>query len=103
MKPNHINLKFLNFFKSGRLLKYIELLTLKNKSTTLATTDKKSLGEVGVVINTKCNLKCVWCHREKHIQDSGYLERNGNLEKLKLLPELKGFDCIHWEVWQNHF
>ena len=100
MTPNPQFKNFLNFFQKspGRLLKYIELLTLKNKSTTLATTDKKSLGEVGVVINTKCNLKCVWCHREeKHIQDSGYLERNGNLEKLKkLLPELKGFDCIHW-------
>ena len=41
---------------------------------------------------------------KKNIQDSGYLERNGNLEKLKkLLPELKGFDCIHWGGWQNHF
>ncbi len=100
MTPNSQFKNFLNFFHKspGRLLKYIELLTLKDKSTTIATTDKKSLGEVGVVINTKCNLKCVWCHREeKHIQDSGYLERNGNLEKLKkLLPELKGFECIHW-------
>ena len=100
MIPNPKFKNFLSFFKNspGRLIKYIELLTLKGKSSTIATTDKKSLGEVGVVINTKCNLKCVWCHREeKHIIDSGYLERNGNIEKLKkLLPELKGFDCIHW-------
>ena len=78
MTPNPQFKNFLNFFQKspGRLLKYIELLTLKNKSTTLATTDKKSLGEVGVVINTKCNLKCVWCHREeKHIQDSGLFRK----------------------------
>ena len=50
------------------------------------------------MINTKCNLKCVWCHREEqHVKDSGYLERNGDLEKFKkLMPELKGFECIHW-------
>ena len=49
---NPIFKNFLNFFENspGRLLKYIELLTLKDKSTTLATTDKKSLGEVGVKI-----------------------------------------------------
>ena len=98
--PNIKFKNFLNFFKDSpaRLLKYIELLTLKEKSSTEATTDRKSLNTVAVVINTKCNLKCVWCHREeKHIKDSGYLERNGNLEKLKkLLPKLEGFDCIHW-------
>ena len=58
--PNSQFKNFLDFFKDspGRLIKYIELLTLKENSTTIATTDKKSLGEVGVVINTKCNLKC---------------------------------------------
>ncbi|WP_415308641.1 radical SAM protein [Candidatus Pelagibacter sp. Uisw_099_02] len=100
MYPNKEFKNFLSFFKNspGRLVKYIELLTLKNKSNTLATTDRKSLNEVCIVINTKCNLKCVWCHREeKHIQDSGYLERNGDLEKLKkLLPKLDGFNCVHW-------
>lgn len=99
-EPNPNFKNFLNFFKDspGRLKKYIELLTLKGKATPYATTDRKSLGTVAVVINTKCNLKCVWCHREeKHYKDSGYLERNGNLEKLKkLLPKLKGFECIHW-------
>ncbi|MDC1251126.1 radical SAM protein [Pelagibacteraceae bacterium] len=98
--PNPIFKNFLNFFKDspGRLTKYVELLTLKEESNVYATTDRKSLREVGIVINTKCNLKCVWCHREeKHIKDSGYLERNGNLEKLKkLLPLLDGFECIHW-------
>ena len=99
-EPNKNFKNFLSFFDNspGRLKKYIELLTLKDQSTPYATTDRKSLREVGIVINTKCNLKCVWCHREeKHIIDSGYLERNGNLEKLKkLLAELKGFECIHW-------
>ncbi len=98
--PNKQFKNFLSFFKEspGRLTKYVELLTLKEKSTPYATTDRKSLREVGIVINTKCNLNCVWCHREEqHIKDSGYLERNGNLEKLKkLLPMLKGFECIHW-------
>ena len=72
-EPNPKFKNFLSFFRDspGRLKKYIELLTLKDKATPYATTDKKSLGEVGVVINTKCNLKCVWCHREeKHIKDS---------------------------------
>ncbi len=100
MIPNPQFKNFLNFFKNspGRLIKYIELLTLKGNATTIATTDKKSLREVGVVLNTKCNLKCVWCHREeRHFKESGYLERNGDFEKLKkLLPELKGFDVIHW-------
>ena len=68
MTPNSQFKNFLNFFHKspGRLLKYIELLTLKDKSTTIATTDKKSLGEVGEKRNKyKCNLKCVWCHRRK--------------------------------------
>ena len=67
--PNSQFKNFLSFFEKspGRLIKYIELLTLKNNATTIATTDKKSLGEVGVVINTKCNLKCVWCHEKKSI------------------------------------
>ena len=96
--PNFKN--FLSFFKDSpkRLIKYIELLTLKNESTPYATTSRKDLSCVAIVINTKCNLKCVWCHREeKHYKDSGYLERNGDLEKLKkLLPELKGFNMVHW-------
>lgn len=96
--PNFKN--FLGFFKNSpkRLLKYIELLTLKNESTPYATTSKEDLSTVAIVINTKCNLKCVWCHREeKHYKESGYLERNGDLEKLKqLLPKLKGFNTIHW-------
>lgn len=99
-EPNKSFKNFFSFFENspGRLKKYVELLTLKDKSTPYATTDRKSLREVGIVINTKCNLKCVWCHREEqHIKDSGYLERNGNLEKLKkLLPKLEGFECIHW-------
>ena len=99
-EPNKDFKNFLNFFEEspGRLKKYVELLTLKEKATPYATIDRKSLKEVGIVINTKCNLTCVWCHREeKHIKDSGYLERNGNIEKLKkLLPMLKGFECIHW-------
>ena len=97
-EPNKSFKNFLNFFENspGRLKKYIELLTLKDKSTPYATTDRKSLKEVGIVINTKCNLKCVWCHQKrKHIKDSGYLERNGNLEKFKkLVPMLEGFECI---------
>jgi len=98
--PNSKFRNFIKFFENspGRLIKYIELLTLKEKSTPFATTDRKSLNEVAIVINTKCNLKCVWCHREeRHYKESGYLERNGNLDKLKkLLPKLKGFNCIHW-------
>ena len=80
--PNIKFKNFLNFFKDSpaRLLKYIELLTLKEKSSTEATTDRKSLNTVAIVINTKCNLKCVWCHREeKHINH--YLE-----DAKRLLP-----------------
>ena len=42
-------LKIFKFFENspGRLKKYIELLTLKDQSTPYATTDKKSLREVG--------------------------------------------------------
>ena len=97
--PNKQFKNFLSFFKEspGRLTKYVELLTLREKSTPYATTDRKSLREVGIVINTKCYLNCVWCHKRSSKKDSGYLERNGNLEKLKkLLPMLKGFECIHW-------
>lgn len=92
--------RFLTFFDNspGRLKKYMELLLLKGKATPYATTDRKSLNQVNVVLNTKCNLKCVWCHREeKHFKDSGYLERNGDIEKFKkLIPLLKGFNSIHW-------
>jgi len=92
--------KFLDFFdgKKESLKKYIELLVLKENASPIATTDKKSLRQVNVVLNTKCNLKCVWCHREEsHFKDSGYLERDGDLEKFKkLIPLLEGFDCIHW-------
>ena len=84
---------FIIFLKDSpaRLLKYIELLTLKEKSSTEAATDRKSLNTVAIVINTKCNLKCVWCiEKKKYIKDSGYLERNGNLEKLKNSSKTRG-------------
>ena len=92
--------KFLDYFDGKResLKKYMELLVLKENASPIAITDKKSLRQVNVVLNTKCNLKCVWCHREeKHFKDSGYLERDGDVEKFKkLIPMLEGFDCIHW-------
>ena len=92
--------RFLTFCHNspGRLKKYMELLLLKDKATPYATTDRASLNQVNVVLNTKCNLKCVWCHREeKHFKESGYLERDGDLEKFKkLIPLLKGFNSIHW-------
>ena len=99
--PNKQFKNFLSFFKEspGRLTKYVELLTLKEKSTPYATTDRKSLREVGIVINTKCNLNCVWCHREEqHIKDSGYLERNGNLKnKYKNLFSLEKTPYLNTE------
>ena len=81
--PNPIFKNFLNFFKDspGRLTKYVELLTLKEESNVYATTDRKSLREVGIVINTKCNLKCVWCHREeKHIKS--YNDLKSKMEEM---------------------
>ena len=35
--------------------------------------------------------------KKSTLKDSGYLERDGNLEKFKkLIPLLEGFNSIHW-------
>ena len=46
----------------------------------------------------RCNLKCVWCHREEEdIKSCGYLEHDIDYEKLvKFLPQTTGIETIHW-------
>ena len=84
--------------RNERIKKFYELIVLKKNASPLASTKKETLRRVSIVLTTKCNLKCVWCHREEqHVKDSGYLEKNIELDKLKkLLPELKGFHVLSW-------
>jgi MoaA/NifB/PqqE/SkfB family radical SAM enzyme len=79
-----------------RLEKYIELLLMHEEAAPLATEDKQSLSEVNIVLTTRCNLRCVWCHREEdHYQD--YLNREIDFDKVAdLLPDFKGFSVVHW-------
>ncbi len=84
--------------KNERIRKFYELIVLKKNASPYALTSKKTLRRVSVVLTTKCNLKCVWCHREEiHVKESGYLEKNIEIEKLKkLLPKLQGFHVLSW-------
>lgn len=78
--------------------KFYELIVLKDKASPVAFTDKETLRRISIVLTTQCNLKCVWCHREeKHVQESGYLEKKNNFNKLMdLFPKLEGFHVLHW-------
>jgi len=99
-EPTDEMTRFLTRFdgNAGRLAKYTELLLFGEGASPIATTDKESLGEVNIVLTTKCNLACVWCHREEdHYKESGYLDRDGDFDKVaRLLPELQGFKMLHW-------
>lgn len=90
--------QFMSNFEGNpeRLAKYTELMMLHEDASPIAYQSRESIGEVNVVLTTKCNLRCVWCHREEdHYQH--YLNRENDYDKVvKLLPELKGFHTLHW-------
>ena len=93
-----MNLSKTKRFDQARLDKYIELAVYGKNANPRSISDPAGLRRVAVVLTTKCNLECVWCHREEQtIKDSGYLENEMSFEKLEeLLPKLRGFQLIHF-------
>jgi MoaA/NifB/PqqE/SkfB family radical SAM enzyme len=81
-----------------RIDKVSDLILNKEKASDLSFEDNTALRRISIVLTTQCNLKCVWCHREeKHVKDSGYLEKKLHKDKVKkILPELKGFHVLSW-------
>ena len=90
--------KLLDSFKGSpdRQKKYMELLLLGQDAVPLSYQKRKDLRRVAVVPTTKCNLTCVWCHRqEDRFRD--YLHKEMPFEMLKkILKNLKEFTWLHY-------
>lgn len=84
-------------FDGERLNKFVEL-AVKGTSADSSGISLAGTRRVAIVLTTKCNLECVWCHREeKSIIESGYLENEMDFDVyLSLLPKLRDFDLIHF-------
>ncbi len=92
-------LEFMRNFKGNdvRLQKYIELLLLGGDASSESFMAPEHMRCVTVVLTTKCNLKCVWCHRHETRFRRDYLNREMPVEILSsLLPNLKGFKRIYY-------
>jgi len=80
-----------------RLSKYMELMLLGDEASPIAYQSKQTLRRVAITLTTLCNLDCVWCHREEEHIKHTYLHRDIEFDKVvKLLPQLKGFQMLHW-------
>lgn len=91
-------IKFLNSFKNNpeRQAKYTELLTLGNNALPFSRLTRKALRRITIIPTTKCNLKCVWCHRNEE-RFKNYLGKEMPINVLKsILPKLKGFSWLHF-------
>lgn len=79
-----------------RLQKYMELLLLHDQEAAFNYVSREKLRRVCVVLTTKCNLNCVWCHRNEP-RFADYLGREMPFEMLqKILPQLEGFTWLHY-------
>lgn len=91
-------LNFMGHFKDNpdRAAKYTELCLLGRRASPLAWQGKGSYRRIAVTLTTRCNLKCLWCHRrEQAVQD--YIDRDMPASlALSLLPGLAGFSMLHW-------
>ena len=89
--------KFLHNFKGNpdREKKYMELLLLGGEASPFSYLERKSLRRMAVVLTTKCNLSCIWCHRNvERFKD--YLNYEMPIDMFKsIVPELKGFLWLH--------
>lgn len=82
--------------KPTRLKKYMELLLLKDGATPYSYIPTSEMRRIALVLTTKCNLKCAWCHRnEPPVQDYLHQEMPYDMA-LELLGKLKGFETLHW-------
>ena len=89
---------FMDAFKGKpvRLKKYMELMLLREDASPYSYLAPDSIRRIAVVLTTKCNLKCVWCHRnETSVQDYLHQEMEYN-NVLDLLKKLQGFNVLHW-------
>jgi MoaA/NifB/PqqE/SkfB family radical SAM enzyme len=91
--------EFLRNFSDNpeRLQKYMEFLLFAADSDPYSLMSReRGLRRVTVVLTTKCNLSCAWCHRQEE-RVKGYLNREMAWEDvLRLLPQLKGFKWLHF-------
>ena len=90
--------KLLHSFRghTDRQKKYMELLLLGKDTSPFSYQKRKDLRRILIVLTTKCNLKCVWCHRhEARFKD--YLHKEMPFDMLKtILPNLKGLSWLHY-------
>ena len=79
-----------------RLKKYMELILFHDEKARFNYMVRENLRRICVTLTTKCNLKCVWCHRhDSRFKD--YINREMPFDMLKLiLPGLKGFSWLHY-------
>ena len=79
-----------------RLMKFMELMLLGDEESAHNYMSRERMRRICVVLTTKCNLKCVWCHRnEARFQE--YLHREMPFEMLEaILPGLEGFETLHY-------
>jgi MoaA/NifB/PqqE/SkfB family radical SAM enzyme len=91
--------KFLRNFDNNEdyLQKYIELLLLRDEKSAYSYIRPEKMRKLNIAITSKCNLNCVWCHRDQpEFKDTSYLQKEMPFELLKkLLLNSKGFKRIH--------
>lgn len=79
-----------------RLKKYVELALFNQDASPYSYLSKNNMRRIALVLTTKCNMHCLWCHRHEPAV-SDYLHKEMPIETVrKLLPKLKGFDMLHW-------
>lgn len=91
--------EFMRNFRGNevRLQKYMELLLLGREASPVSFMTPDDMRCVTVVLTTKCNLKCIWCHRHEMRFKKDYLNREMPIGMLGLLlPNLKGFQKIYY-------
>lgn len=81
--------------KPGRLAKYMEILLLGKDASTLAYQEKSDFRRIVINPTTRCNLNCLWCHRQEP-RFKKHLNKDLDFEKFKkFIPGLKGATRIH--------
>lgn len=79
-----------------RLQKFTELMLIGDEESAYNYMSRDKMRRIAVVLTTKCNLKCVWCHRNEP-RFADYLHKEMPFEMLeKILPGLEGFETLHY-------
>jgi len=89
--------KFMRNFEGNaeRLKKYSELLLLGNEASPVSYMNREGLRRICITLTTKCNLECVWCHRNE-TRFNNYLEKEMPFEMFQsIIQGLKDFKWLH--------